>query len=480
MQRHFLYYPLIVFLLSSCSPHRIREFDESPIVLPEQFSTAGFSDQAREETEESAWWINFDDPILESLMKEAFSDNYSLSIAWSRLRQSQALASVVTSGRYPSLDASGGVQRVRADNLETTTQQLAPQQGVFYETSYFQRNGLSFELDIWRRAASASQAEILRAEASLADYKNTALVLSGRLAESWFSYLEQTALEKLIEEQIETSKNMLEITQLRYSIGRGTALSVLQQRQQLSSIESELPRVRALLHNNRNAIAFLVGKVPSKLDLETEQSLPPLPDFPQEISPIELLTKRPDLLASRRRLEGAEYDLASAFAERFPRLSVSLDYSFSASEVSSLFERQLGTLTGGVLLPIIDGGRRRAVVRQRDARVDELIAQYSSDVLEVLIEVENALVNEKFQIELLGKLEKQLADARVTLRESRSRYLNGLSEYLDVSIALQTVQSLERRIVSEKRALLVARVRLYLALGGNLAPTYLEGEEKIS
>jgi NodT family efflux transporter outer membrane factor (OMF) lipoprotein len=440
------------------------------VSVPEQFETPGFSEQAPSDAPDLAWWKYFEDKQLEELMQKAFSDNYSLKVGWNRLLQSQALASVATSGRYPALDASGGVQRIRADNLETTSQQLAPQGGVFYETSYFQRNGLSFELDIWRRAASASQAEILRADASRADYENTALVLSGSLAESWFTYLEQVALKELIAEQIETSKTLLELTQLRYSIGRGTALSVFQQRQQTSSIESELPRVEAQLRRSKNAIAFLVGEMPAGVELESSQSLPELPEFPKKIAPIELLRRRPDLRASRRRLEGSEYDLASAFAERFPRLSVSLDYSFTASEANSLFERQLGSLTGGVLLPLIDGGRRRAVVRQKDARVEELMAQYSSDIISVFIEVENALLTEKYQAEFLSKLNKQLEDARATLRESRSRYINGLTEYLDVTIALQTVQSLERRIISEKRALLVARVRLYLALGGNLKP----------
>jgi len=472
---------LIFLLLTSCSPHSVRPFDELQVEVPESFPSgfpSVFETSSKVLDDEldiisQPWWLQFEDEQLSEMMDVLFKENYSLKAAWSRLRQAKAAASIATSGRYPSLDANGGVRRIRAKDLQATPTQIGTPGGVLYQTSYFQTNGLSFELDIWRRVASASNAEMKRAEASKLDYENTALLLSGTFAESWFNYLEQKALKELLKDQIKTGEVLLELTQLRYSIGQGTALSVLQQRQQLSATEAELPQVQAALERSANAISILLAKT-AKFSAEGE--LPALPIFPSEMSPLDVLSNRPDLIASQQRLQGAEFDLASAFAERFPRLTLGLNYDFSAISFSELFERQLGSIFGNIALPLIDGGRRRAAVRQADARVEELMAIYKSDLVTSFWEIENALAAEKYQKQLLEKLEKQLSDAQAIYQESRSKYFNGQSDFLEVNLGLQSVQSLERRMISEKRALLLARVNLSLALGGSIKESKTERE----
>ena len=91
---------------------------------------------------------------------------------------------------------------------------------------------------------------------------------------------------------------------------------------------------------------------------------------------------------------------------------------------------------------------------------------FGQSYLNAIIELENALVQEKRQIELLSLLDKRIKFSKATLDETRARYMNGLSDYLPVILALQALQNLERRQIVEQRALLVARSRLYRAIGG--------------
>ncbi|MCB0330547.1 MAG: TolC family protein, partial [Bdellovibrionales bacterium] len=88
--------------------------------------------------------------------------------------------------------------------------------------------------------------------------------------------------------------------------------------------------------------------------------------------------------------------------------------------------------------------------------------------LTALQEVEDALSSERHQRELLRSLREQLAAAEDALSESKSRYVNGLSDYLRVLVALQTTQNLERSVISEERQLREFRNQLLLALGGRL------------
>ena len=459
-------------LLLSCNPHRIRKFDKPALELPLKFGNLSPTTNASEKEIQQLWWKEFKDPDLNNLIETAFSDNLNLRQAWQRLAQALGRATSTGSSRYPQLETQGTAARTRLINPEIRGAINADQSGTFYFNDFAIRNGLSFELDIWQRALNLARSADLEAQASQADLEQTALLLSGQVAETWFSLQELQELKKLLKQQIQTSKTSLELVELRFALGRTTALDVFQQRQQLAQTEAELPIVAAEYGRKQNHLAILVGQSPQAFSRLKPNKMPQtLPPFPSFISPAELVDLRPDLRAARSRLQGAEHSLASAIADRFPKLSIGLSYDFSASDVDKLFDRETGSMFSGLLLPLIDGGRRRGVVAERDARVNELIASFTEQYLEALREVEDALITERYQQELLEKLETQLKAAQRTFHESRSRYLNGLLDYLQVTVALQSFQRLERQIISERRALVSNRARLYRAIGGTWTST---------
>ena len=162
-------------------------------------------------------------------------------------------------------------------------------------------------------------------------WRATALFLTGAVVNVWLRCQEYSALLDVLREQIQVSQTLLNLTELRFSVGTDSAVNVLQQRQQLSDTQAQVPRVRALLETALNQLAVLLGRVPGSLDeLAPGRSLPALPPFPQLVSPAVLLVSRPDLQAAQRRLQSADYRVAAAVAERLPRLVLQLSYEFSA------------------------------------------------------------------------------------------------------------------------------------------------------
>jgi outer membrane protein TolC len=94
-------------------------------------------------------------------------------------------------------------------------------------------------------------------------------------------------------------------------------------------------------------------------------------------------------------------------------------------------------------------------------------------VLLAVREVEDALESEYHAGETARRLKQQEEIAQQTLIESRRRYVQGLSDYIRVISAIQSLQLIQRNVISQQAQVLRARGRLYRALGGSWAQTVL-------
>ncbi|MFB0985244.1 MAG: TolC family protein, partial [Phycisphaerales bacterium] len=235
--------PLILALACGigCSPHTMRDSDLPDTEIPPSFEApTGPTVEAPD-----AWWNSFDEPGLDRTMQRAFEANLGLRQAWSRLDQANAQATIAGAFLYPdvNLDASAGRTRVDpAGSSANSTDRFAI--GL----------GLSWEIDLWKKIANRADAASLVARASRADAEQTALLLSGSVVDLWFTIQEKQQLLSLLAEQIELSRTLLELTELRYGQGVGDALQVLQQRLQLQSVISALPDIRSTLETSRNQL----------------------------------------------------------------------------------------------------------------------------------------------------------------------------------------------------------------------------------
>lgn len=451
-----------VLLAVGCSPYRV-----SAPAQPELSPPAAYRHGQVGQRDIGAWWREFGDERLNAAVEAAFTGNFELRQAWARLEQARARARIDGAELYPQLDLGTGAGRLHTVDRDArnpsggrTTQTANPDR-------YFVSTGLRYEIDVWQRIASRRRAAQLDHAASRQDVEATALLLSGSVVTTWFVAQEQRALLALLRRQTEVSRTLLDLTELRFGVGAGSALDVLQQRQQLAETEAQMPVVRARLDTARNLLAVLLGRAPGALGAMTpDGTLRALPPFPRLVSPADLLEARPDLRAARLRLHAADHRVAAAVADRLPRLALNLSYEFSARSWDSLFRQEMGSVIGDVVAPLIDGGRRRNEVRRRKAVVRELLDGFGRAYAAALREVEDALVREREQRALLANLERQRALAQSTLDVSRARYANGQLDYLNVLIAVQSLQALERRLIGEQRALLTIRADLYRALGG--------------
>ncbi len=245
------------------------------------------------------------------------------------------------------------------------------------------------------------------------------------------------------------------------------ALDVYQARQNLAMVRASRPTFEANLALTEHAVATLLGRYPEKETADELAVLPVIPDaFPVGL-PSDVLARRPDIQAALLRLKASDEKIASAIADRFPTFNLLGSYgksstAFSTGDISGVFWNLILSLAQ----PIIDGGRRSAEVERTRAVFKENLALYHKAVLTSLQEVEDALSRNRASEEQITFLKEKIDSSSNALRLSIDRYMEGLSDYLPVLSAQQSLYDSESALLSARRQLISDRVQIAKALGG--------------
>lgn len=434
-----------LLLLAACAG---REQPESPpVTTPEVFSRSGDAPAPQR------WWTAFEDPDLDALVAHSLGTNLDLRAAYQRLEQARAVADRAAAGLFPQLNATAGAERL------DTEMESADVFSAGFSAEY--------EVDLWGRVRAQADAEAFRARASLADYRAAALSLAGQLSQTWFALLEQRAQLGLGTQLLDTNEDVLAVIETRFARGLSASADVLRQRQLVAASREELLIVRARIAVLEHQLAVLLGEAPAQADLPGGDALPALPPLPATGMPVKLVQRRPDLQRAYHQLRAADADLAAAVSERFPRLTLSGSArSVSEGNTDELFDDWLNNLAGNLLLPVIDGGSRRAEVERNRSLREQRLYEYGQAALVAFREVEDALAQEVQQQLRIESLRRQIDLADSAYKQLRIQYLNGAVSYIEVLNALQDRQDLRRTVITAHRQLLDNRVDLYRALAG--------------
>ncbi len=404
------------------------------------------------------WWKGFSDPLLDVLVETALHENLRLKTAFARLETARAAAAQAGSRLFPGITGEGGAGRSRAISP-------AGDGDAVYSNRYTIGVAAAYEVDLWGRLAALREGAELDALAAQSDVAAMRVTITAEVAEAWFSLEAERARLKLLREQIQTNETYLKLTKLRFGQGLAGAADIYQQRVQLSGTKAQLPLTLARIARLSHRLNLLMGRAPqSPIPEISEITDPPAP--PTGDLPTTLLQLRPDIEAARLRVAAADQRAAAALADRFPALRLSLSTGFRASEIAQLFESWIWDLAAALSGTIYDGGGEAAAVRRARSVVQERIWEYAGTALRAYGEVEDGLAQIAGAQEYLEALNQQIGLAENSLRETRSRYVNGLSDYLPVLTTLQTLQRLELERIDARRSLLSDRITLCRALGG--------------
>jgi multidrug efflux system outer membrane protein len=220
-------------------------------------------------------------------------------------------------------------------------------------------------------------AAALDAEASAALLQGSRLLIASQVAQSYFSLRLLDQQRQLLQDTVQSYARTAQLTRQRYQAGEESGLS-------LARIESDSEATRAqaiALDRQRaqleNALAVLLGEPASGFHLEESSWNASLPQIPAGL-PAAMLARRPDVAAAQRKLLAAQTRVGVAQAAWFPDLTLTSAGGYASSQLRDIFRwsARAWSVEGLLSLPLLDGGRRQALLGSARADMDVAMADY--------------------------------------------------------------------------------------------------------
>ncbi|MDD6088865.1 MAG: efflux transporter outer membrane subunit [Desulfovibrionaceae bacterium] len=449
-------------LLAGCS--LAPTYERPSLDLPENWQkTDG------EENLSVQWWKRFGDPVLDSLVEEAFASNKNLEAAMARVNQARAALGLAYSDMAPSVTGSGSAQTgyVNGDRVYGPS-------GAEY-TNFRLSLGASWEPDLWgkyRNAAASAKADLLASEAS---WQGLRLSLAGETVKAYFLLLTLDTQIAIAERTLDSRLKTLDLFTEKYRWGLLSELDLTQVRTLAETAKTSLAQLRAARENGEGALAVLLGRSPKEIfggrivRSGTIDALPGIPVLPKDM-PSNLLERRPDIVAAEQNLIAANADIGVARAAWMPSLSLSSALGLADfTDLSNLLAHahtRFGTIGGSVGMPIFDFGRILARVRASEARKMEMAAAYEQTVQQAFADVRSAFSNQYETEKIVVSAEVQVREYGRALKLARDRYEAGTCSHLEVLDAERSLFAAELDLAQSRNDRLAAVVALCLALGG--------------
>jgi NodT family efflux transporter outer membrane factor (OMF) lipoprotein len=405
------------------------------------------------------WWTLFNDPVLNAMQSQLLSNNLNLQSAAYAVASAQAAVAGSRAALLPQLNV--GATATRSDS--------GP--GAPASTTYaLQGSMATWEVDLWRRIGQGVDAAQARLSASEYTMAATRLSLQASLCQTYFALRASEELADIIDQAVLSYQKSLELAQNRYQGGITSAADVAQAQTQLLSAQAQQFDARLQRAQLENALALLLGELPSTFTLlraEPSQRLPAAPMVPTEL-PSQLLERRPEIAAAQSQIKAAAAQLGVTEAAFFPALTLSATGGIRSNNWRDLLQSSNGlwSLGTNALFSIFDGGARQANRDAARVAFDQSALDYRRTVLLALQEVEdNLAAASALQAQSLIQ-EQTLEAATRTLSIVQNQYKSGTVSYLNVVTAQNTVLSAQRSLLDVRTRRLSAVNQLLKNLAG--------------
>lgn len=459
MLRASLALALFLWLAGCVTPP--RPATPAPLLNPEHLGLGGAAVSAVPD-----WWTSFQDPQLTLLIVQALKDSPSLVQAQARLRSALAEAEIAHAATLPRAKLDASALRQRAPENYLIPPPLAGNNFWMAQAGAT----LNWDLDFWGKQANAVKTAKALSQASSLDIDNTRLMLAGAVAQAYVELYRSYALADIATQAEEQRERIIKITRRRVDAGLDTRL-------ELRLAESQLPQARvdhaqavAATDLAVHQLAAITGQGAegygslTRPTLNVDAALP----LPTAL-PMNLLARRPDILAARLRIDAADSQRLAAKAAFYPDISLTALAGFGAFGLDNLVKWNARGYGAGPLLslPLFDGGRLRAEYKGSEAQLDGVIAEYNDTVLDAVHQTADQLTR-------MDSLARQRVDQQQTLtatedayRIAEERYRSGLANYLSVLNAETQLLTARKALVDITANQVVARITLLLAVGGS-------------
>lgn len=378
-----------------------------------------------------AWWAAYQDPQLNSLIRQSLEGNPSLKIAKIRVEQAKALTQIQNGIRMPELNAGANFSR----ELYSKTWYFPPPigGGVFWNN--LATMDLSYDLDLWGKQESLIAASANEAQAIQEEGREVQLALITAVVRAYVQLDLQCKLVEIAKKDQLIWKQNYELTLKRVNAGIESGDNLDGIEAQLTQKDSRVEAMEASVLLAKNQLAALVGTGSAGASQITSPKLSLLGNLetPSEI-PLNLIGRRPDIAASRWRVESAGSHIDAAKADFYPNINILGFIGFQGFGFNQLLGGNSNVYGYGpaISLPLFDGGRRNGRLKLQTSLYDESVERYNKALIDALQEVGDNLVKLQSNQKELQLARKTLSLTERKTEAKRVAWKAGFGEYQQV------------------------------------------------
>ena len=464
--RKILFFLSLILIASSCmvGPNYQRPEVDTP-------QTWRFEEKEAKDAANTAWWEQFNDPVLNDLIQTALRENKDVQIAAARVEEFAGLYGTTRAALFPQIGAGAGYGRQRTSELTGPSPLEDTGVNPTFNSSELFLNA-AWEIDLWgklRRATEAARANLLSTEEAR---RTVILTLVSSVANS---YINLRGLDKQLEITKQTAKNYKEgydIFKLRFQYGIVSEIEVSQAKSQYEQALANIPLFEKFIAQQENALSVLLGRNPGPISRGKTIDELMLPVVPAGL-PSDILVNRPDIRQAEQNLIAANANIGVAKALYFPSISLTGLLGLASNDLSDLFKGPAKTWSWAVPVtaPIFTAGAIAGQVQSAEAVQQQALLTYQQSIQTAFREVDDSLIDQRRTREQLEALVQQVGALRDYARLSWLRYDNGYTSYLEVLDAQSRLYSAEITHTQTQGALFQALVNLYKAIGGGWVVT---------
>jgi outer membrane protein TolC len=407
------------------------------------------------------------DTLIELTLNDAIHRGlqYNLGVIENQasLRQSQALRLRALSTMIPSVS---GLLRQNLDQLNRIAIGLKvpgvpASSGQFaYQESYLTFSDAGLNLNsLYQYKASRQEVEAQRLQ--LEDAGNVVALAVGT------AYLQVESSEARVataRAELDSARELDAQATNRVNAGLAAEIEGFRATVQGQTAEQRLTVAAANLDKDRLTLARIIG-LPSgqPFNISSKAAYQSWSGADLQEALKQARTERADIKSAQATASASQLSKKAAQLERVPGFSVNGYYG----SIGTNLGRSDATyqIAATVSLPLFTGGRIRSEIQNAAAQVDRRQSEYADIVGRVDYEVRNAFTDLQAADSAVKVAEKNSQLAQRTLDQARDRFLNGVTNNLEVIQAQQDVAAANENYISSLFAHNLAKLTLLRALG---------------
>lgn len=411
---------------------------------------------------EQKWWLRFNDPILTKMVEGALQNNFDLKQAAYRVAQAKAAMRVAQGGFYPTINLNAGYNYNQNVTVPGATSQVG---SVGLE--------MQWEIDIIGAVRNRAKSQKAAFLASQEEYDGVMTALVAQTVETYIQLRTAQWRLRVIEGNLASQKETMQITQARFDTGLASALDVAQAKSIYYATEAQVPAMETNIAEYINQMGILLGEIPWNLANELA-----LPDEASDLTPnilvsvgipAEVLRRRPDVRAAEKTIDAKAAMVGARIDDWLPRFFVTGQFGYASTNFQNLFDsnHMYWQVAPSMQWTIFSGTTLTGNIQSARAQLEEAINDYNNTVLTALQEVDNAMTHYRHVSAEVVATQKAFEQAKLTNDLALDLYKKGLVDFQNVLDAQRYLLQYEDDLVVAKSSVSLALVQLYRALGSD-------------